>query len=335
MKTMLISLSVLIVFVLVVVVFVNQPKFGKLPSGKRLERIQSSPNYQKGSFQNLSVTPDLTEGVSYSTVMWDFLFAKKERQTPTEILPSVKTDLLNLSPEADILVWLGHSSYFMQVDGKKVLMDPVLSGAATPMPFGGKSFAGSDIYTTKDFPEISIIFKPLGINRFIKDNYQSIAPNFTQEFTNSVWRHFGEDLFTGEDDLSKLESFLLSQFSENQDLIAIEESLKLLEKGNEQTTIDTIAAKVGLNLKTFQRHFNKHMGCSPIEYRRICRFRNSLNSKHNSFELKNLTDITYEEGYYDQSYFIKEFRKLTNHNPKDFFKATSKVDGDKIVWELK
>lgn len=183
--------------------------------------------------------------------------------------------------------------------------------------------------------EISIIFKPLGINRFIKDNYQSIAPNFTQEFTNSVWRHFGEDLFSGEVDLSKLESFLLSQFSENQELIVIEESLKLLENGTDQTTIDTIAVKLGLNLKTFQRHFNKHMGCSPIEFRRICRFRNALNSKFNSFELKNLTDITYEEGYYDQSYFIKEFRKLTNHNPKDFFKATSKVDGDKIVWELK
>lgn len=183
--------------------------------------------------------------------------------------------------------------------------------------------------------EISIVFKPLGINRFIKDNYQSIAPNFSQEFTNSVWRHFGEDLFSGEVDLSKLESFLLSQFSENQELIVIEESLKLLENGYDQTTIDAIAVKLGLNLKTFQRRFNKHMGCSPIEFRRICRFRNALNSKFNSFELKNLTNITYEEGYYDQSYFIKEFRKLTNHNPKDFFKATSKVDGDKIVWELK
>jgi AraC-like DNA-binding protein len=183
--------------------------------------------------------------------------------------------------------------------------------------------------------EISIVFKPMGINRFIQDNYQSIASNFSQEFTNSIWRHFGEDLFSGEDDLSKLESFLLSQFSENQELIAIEESLKLLEKGNEQTTIDTIATKVGLTLKTFQRHFNKHMGCSPVEYRRISRFRNSLTSKLNNSELINLTDITYEEGYYDQSYFIKEFRKLTNHNPKDFFKLTSKVDGDKIVWELK
>ena len=183
--------------------------------------------------------------------------------------------------------------------------------------------------------EISIVFKPTGINRFIIDNYQSIAPNFSQEFTNNVWQHFAQDLFSGEDDLSKLELFLLSQFSENQELLVIEEALKLLEKGNEQTTISAIATNVGLTLKTFQRHFNKHMGCSPIEYRRICRFRNSLTSKLNSSELKNLTDITYEEGYYDQSYFIKEFRKLTNHNPKDFFKSTSKVDGDKIVWELK
>ena len=155
---MLISLSVLIVFILVVVVFINQPKFGKLPSGERLEHIKASPNYQNGSFQNLSATPDLTEGVSYSTVMWDFLFAKKERQSPTDVLPSVKTDLLNLSPEANVLVWFGHSSYFIQVDGKKVLMDPVLSGTATPMPFGGKSFAGSDIYSPDDFPDIDILF---------------------------------------------------------------------------------------------------------------------------------------------------------------------------------
>jgi YesN/AraC family two-component response regulator len=77
------------------------------------------------------------------------------------------------------------------------------------------------------------------------------------------------------------------------------------------------------------------MGCSPVEYRRICRFRSSLTNKLNSSQVKNLTEITYEEGYYDQSYFIKEFRKITNHNPKDFFKSTSKVDGDKIIWEIK
>ena len=185
------------------------------------------------------------------------------------------------------------------------------------------------------FREFSIVFKPLGLNRFFKDNYYSLAPKFSQELKNDVWRLFGENLFSDKDNISKIESFLISQYCDNQALSGIENSLILLENSNEQIAIPAIASKVGFNLKTFQRYFQKHMGCSPVEYRRIYRFRSSLTNKLNSAEWKNLTDITYEEGYYDQSYLIKEFRKITNHNPKDFFKSTSKVDGDKIIWEIK
>jgi AraC-like DNA-binding protein len=173
------------------------------------------------------------------------------------------------------------------------------------------------------------------ISMFFKENYLSFAPKFSQELTNDVWGQFGESLFSSNDDISKIESFLLSQFVDNQELSIIEYSLKLLENSTEQFSISTIANKVGLNLKTFQRHFQKHLGCSPVEYRRIFRFRSSLTNKLNSSQWKNLTEITYEEGYCDQSYLIKEFRKITNHNPKDFFKSAIKVDGDKIIWEIK
>ena len=183
--------------------------------------------------------------------------------------------------------------------------------------------------------EISVIFKPLGINRFFKDNYFSLAPHFSQELMNAVWKKFGETLFCGDDDINKIESFLLSQFSDHPDISIIEMALRLLENSDEKMAISTIASEVGLNAKTFRRYFQKHMGCSPVEYRRIYRFRSSLTCKLNSAEWKNLTEITYEGGYYDQSYLIKEFRKITNHNPKDFFKSTSKVDGDKIIWEIK
>jgi AraC-like DNA-binding protein len=183
--------------------------------------------------------------------------------------------------------------------------------------------------------EISVIFKPLGINRFFKDNYFSLAPHFSQELVNDVWRKFGETLFCGDDDINKIESFLLSQFCDHPDISIIEMAMKLLENSDEKIAISTISSEVGLNTKTFQRYFQKHMGCSPVEYRRICRFRSSLTNKLNNTQLKNLTELTYEEGYYDQSYLIKEFRKITNHNPKDFFKSASKVDGDKIIWEIK
>lgn len=153
-----ILLAIAILLVLTVFIFMQQSKFGKLPSGERLERIKKSPNYQKGSFKNISHTPDLTEGVSYYAVMKEFFFTKKKRQKPVDVIPSVKTDLFKLTPEEDVLVWFGHSSYFIQLGGKKILVDPVLSGYASPISFTTKSFKGTDIYTANDIPEIDYLF---------------------------------------------------------------------------------------------------------------------------------------------------------------------------------
>lgn len=187
---------------------------------------------------------------------------------------------------------------------------------------------------TGTLKEISIVFKPLGLNRFFRENYQSMAPQFSQELVNETWNNFGKNLLFEEGDLSHIESFLLSQCIENSAFIHLEESLKILATINDETSIAEMTLKLGYHPKTFQRHFKKHMGCSPVEYRRICRFRNSITSKLNADQLKTLTEITYESGYFDQSYFIKEFRKLTNHNPKRFFKVANQVDGDKLVWEI-
>ncbi len=154
---MIVVLSLLVV-ALVVVVFLQQPKFGQTPDGDRLERIKKSPNYRNGSFQNRSHTPDLTEGVSYYAVLKEFLFTEKKRVKPSDSIPSTKTDLLNLDPDKNILVWFGHSSYFMQLDGKRILVDPVLSGAASPLSFTTPSFPGTDAYTVVDIPEIDYLF---------------------------------------------------------------------------------------------------------------------------------------------------------------------------------
>ncbi|MEO8403754.1 MAG: MBL fold metallo-hydrolase [Chitinophagaceae bacterium] len=136
----------------------KQPSFGSRPASERLDRIQQSPNYREGQFQNLSNTPALTEGASYYSIMKEFFFEKKKRNKPAGILPSVKTDLLNLDPSENILVWFGHSSYFMQVDGKKILVDPVFSGNASPVNFTTKSFPGSDVYTAEEMPVIDYLF---------------------------------------------------------------------------------------------------------------------------------------------------------------------------------
>ena len=155
---MLILTIVLLALVLSVFLFLRLPRFGKLPEGELLQRIKQSPNYKNGEFRNLSDTPMFTNDASYFKLTKNFFFNKPKRGTPSKPLPSKKTDLNNLNPNEDVLIWFGHSSYFIQVDGMKILVDPVLSGAASPISFTTPSFKGTDIYSPHKFPEIDFLF---------------------------------------------------------------------------------------------------------------------------------------------------------------------------------
>lgn len=136
----------------------RHPQFGRAPSGKRLERIKRSPNYKDGKFQNISDTPALTEGATYTRVMKDFFFGKSKRGVPGKLLPTGKTDLLKSGENDNMLVWFGHSSYFLHLNGKNILVDPVLSGSASPVKFTTRSFKGSDVYSVDDLPYIDYLF---------------------------------------------------------------------------------------------------------------------------------------------------------------------------------
>lgn len=105
-KRTLFTLLVLVVLLtLTVFLYMRLNKFGKSPEGSRQERISQSPNFKDGSFQNLSFTPQLTEGYTIPGIIYTRLFKKHEKLVPVDTIPSVKTDLLNLPAEKDILVW--------------------------------------------------------------------------------------------------------------------------------------------------------------------------------------------------------------------------------------
>lgn len=152
-----ISVIVIGVLAIALFIFLQQPQFGRMPSGKRLERIQQSPNYREGKFQNLSPTPDLAEGATYYSVLKEFLFQRSKRIQPVDSLPSVKINLHDLDRNEDLIVWFGHSSYFLQADGKRFLVDPVFSGSVSPLGFTNRSYKGSDVYSVADFPDIDYL----------------------------------------------------------------------------------------------------------------------------------------------------------------------------------
>ena len=99
--------------------FLRQPQFGKAPSGERLQRILKSPHYKDGRFDNLNPTPQLAEDTSMPEVMFRFLFGKYPNKIPQKAFKFEKTDLKSLDPNENVFIWMGHSSYFLQIDGKK------------------------------------------------------------------------------------------------------------------------------------------------------------------------------------------------------------------------
>lgn len=154
--TIWIVLATLCALAIVGVIFINQPSFGKIPQGERLERIKHSPNYRNGQFCNLHETPLITSGKGRVRSMLEFLFKKKEGLRPEMELPVIKTELRKISHDENVLVWFGHSSYLFQIDGKRFLVDPVFR-KASPVSFVNKPFKGTDVYKPGDMPDIDYL----------------------------------------------------------------------------------------------------------------------------------------------------------------------------------
>lgn len=138
-------------------IFFHSVGFGQKPSGSRQALIEKSANFTGGQFQNQAPTPVLKSDKGFLGATWDYLFVKHERLTPAGPLPTAKTDLKNLGRSRDLIVWLGHSSFFIQMGGRRILIDPVLSDYASPAAFVNKAFPGSNIYEAADIPDIDCL----------------------------------------------------------------------------------------------------------------------------------------------------------------------------------
>lgn len=156
-RTMTILLTVVLLSAIATLFIMGNAKFGRAPKGDRFEKIKQSSNFREGSFKNIHLTPFVTKGYSMAGVAYDFIFTKFPRTEPTDTIPSLKTDIKNLPINENVLIWFGHSSYYIQLNGKRFLIDPVFSGNASPMPNSNKSFKGTDIYSADDMPEIDFL----------------------------------------------------------------------------------------------------------------------------------------------------------------------------------
>jgi AraC-like DNA-binding protein len=104
----------------------------------------------------------------------------------------------------------------------------------------------------------------------------------------------------------------------------------IISKNKGVVSLDRLALHANMSFRNFERRFVDEVGMPPKLYARITRFYNALENKmlHPS---KTWTDITYENGYFDQAHFIKEVKTFSSKTPDELFKDTPPPTEDFIT----
>lgn len=89
----------------------------------------------------------------------------------------------------------------------------------------------------------------------------------------------------------------------------------LLSKGTKSVS-DILKADLPKR-RQLERKFNKQIGISPKQLGKVIRLQATLQMLLNQ-TTETLTDIAYENEYYDQAHFIKDFKEFTGITPKEF-----------------
>lgn len=115
--------------------------FGADPAGERMERIRRSPNFADGVFQN--PVGARTRPSGGSMVEFAKIYFRKEARAhrspigPVPVHPTTLADIAKPPASGLRLTWMGHSSVLAEIDGRRVLFDPVWGNRCSPYSFAG------------------------------------------------------------------------------------------------------------------------------------------------------------------------------------------------------
>jgi hypothetical protein len=128
------------VAMLAITVFVNvSPQFGGTPTGEEIAEFEKTDHYTEGEFFNLFPT---SMDMTFDKVL-KILKAYNNgipNQRPDFDIPVEKVDSLTLATQntETKLIWFGHSAFMLQIDGKTILLDPMLGDVPAPHPWLGQ-----------------------------------------------------------------------------------------------------------------------------------------------------------------------------------------------------
>lgn len=165
--------------------FVNlSPQFGGTPSKENVASYDQLDYFSEGKFSNLvPTTMDMDFGKAIR--MLPEFFKNDPSRTPSFDIPIINRDSLELVVDSlpTRLIWFGHSAFLLQLDGKNILIDPMLGEVPAPNPLLGKKrfFKNLPIEIEK-LPQIDLII--ISHDHYDHLDYESIQKlkSKTKEF---------------------------------------------------------------------------------------------------------------------------------------------------------
>ncbi len=112
-----------------------------------------------------------------------------------------------------------------------------------------------------------------------------------------------------------VEEFLLLQLKDIKTDKLIVEAVKLIYQSNGTIRIKELNEKLFISQSPFEKRFRKVVGTTAKKFASIIRFHSVL---ENLNEAKTLTEICYENNFFDQAHFIKDFKQFTGDTPENF-----------------
>jgi hypothetical protein len=131
---------------------------GAAPEGERLARIKRSPNYKDGAFRNPEETRLGTTGSTWKTIrQWLGGHEQRVPPGPMPIVRLTKADFTQPPPSGLRATWLGHSTVLVEIDGARILFDPVWARRASPSSMIGPRRFHEPPLALDDLPALDAI----------------------------------------------------------------------------------------------------------------------------------------------------------------------------------
>lgn len=179
------------------------------------------------------------------------------------------------------------------------------------------------VQPTGEVRSFAVSFYPYGFANFVDCPISDLANKDTplETLFGEEAKALEQQINTAKDTKGRIgavETFLLNKLAESATIDRVVQStVAALFETKGRQSISTILEKQATTRRNLERKFKKQVGMSPKQLSKVVRMQAALQMLLNQ-ETESLTKIAYDNQYYDQAHFTKDFKELTGNNPKDF-----------------